>query len=68
MSKLYILNKYLVKSPLCVFVACNVKGKVQSAVLKYSYRSDGHLHLLSTQVPESFRGKGVAASLAKVYL
>ncbi|XP_053510137.1 protein NATD1 isoform X2 [Ictalurus furcatus] len=40
-------------------------GKVQSAVLKYSYRSDGHLHLLSTQVPESFRGKGVAASLAK---
>ncbi|XP_053510148.1 protein NATD1 isoform X3 [Ictalurus furcatus] len=43
-------------------------GKVQSAVLKYSYRSDGHLHLLSTQVPESFRGKGVAASLAKAAL
>ncbi|XP_046722905.1 uncharacterized protein LOC124397368 isoform X3 [Silurus meridionalis] len=29
---------------------------VQSAVLKYSNTSDGHVHLLSTEVPEPFRG------------
>ncbi|KAB5554042.1 hypothetical protein PHYPO_G00045550 [Pangasianodon hypophthalmus] len=43
-------------------------GKVQSAVLKYSRTSDAHVHLLSTEVPESFRGQGVAASLAKAAL
>ncbi|XP_046722906.1 protein NATD1-like isoform X4 [Silurus meridionalis] len=31
-------------------------GLVQSAVLKYSNTSDGHVHLLSTEVPEPFRG------------
>lgn len=51
----------------CFFVVCNVKGKAQNAVLQYSHRRKGHVHLLSTEVPESFRGKGVAASLAKVH-
>ncbi|KAG7335091.1 hypothetical protein KOW79_001687 [Hemibagrus wyckioides] len=43
-------------------------GKAQNAVLQYSHRRKGHVHLLSTEVPESFRGKGVAASLAKAAL
>ncbi|XP_022527165.2 protein NATD1 isoform X1 [Astyanax mexicanus] len=40
-------------------------GVVDSAVLKYQYSTDRHVHLLSTAVPESFRGKGVASHLAK---
>ncbi|XP_072549494.1 protein NATD1 [Salminus brasiliensis] len=40
-------------------------GVVDSAVLKYCYHTDSHVHLLSTLVPESFRGKGVASHLAK---
>ncbi|XP_047657093.1 protein NATD1-like [Tachysurus fulvidraco] len=43
-------------------------GNVQNAVLEYSHGTDGHVRLLSTEVPESFRGKGVAASLAKAAL
>ncbi|XP_060757458.1 protein NATD1 [Neoarius graeffei] len=43
-------------------------GKVLSAVLKYSHSSDERVCLLSTEVPESFRGKGVASSLAKAAL
>ncbi|XP_053370029.1 protein NATD1-like [Clarias gariepinus] len=43
-------------------------GKEQNAVLKYAHVSDGRVHLLSTEVPESSRGKGVAASLAKAAL
>ncbi|XP_058271258.1 uncharacterized protein im:6904045 isoform X2 [Hemibagrus wyckioides] len=31
-------------------------GKAQNAVLQYSHRRKGHVHLLSTEVPESFRG------------
>ncbi|KAL7850731.1 hypothetical protein SRHO_G00200800 [Serrasalmus rhombeus] len=43
-------------------------GPERSAVLSYSYRTDRHVQLLSTVVPEPFRGKGVAAQLAKAAL
>ncbi|KAL6477122.1 hypothetical protein MHYP_G00156210 [Metynnis hypsauchen] len=43
-------------------------GPERSAVLNYSYRTDRHVQLLSTVVPEPFRGKGVAAQLAKAAL
>lgn len=49
-------------------VSLDDRGTVHTAVLQYSHRSDGQLHLLSTEVPESFRGKGVAACLAKAAL
>ncbi|XP_062875168.1 protein NATD1-like [Trichomycterus rosablanca] len=49
-------------------VRLNSEEAVESAVLKYSYMNDKHVHLLSTEVPERFRGKGVAASLAKAAL
>lgn len=62
----YMPNKSHGQLHLCAFVVCNVEGNVQNAVLEYSHGTDGHVRLLSTEVPESFRGKGVAASLAKV--
>ncbi|XP_065125256.1 protein NATD1 [Paramisgurnus dabryanus] len=43
-------------------------GGVRSAVLKYTFRDDKHVELISTEVPESHRGKGVAAHLAKAAL
>ncbi|XP_066498899.1 protein NATD1-like [Hoplias malabaricus] len=43
-------------------------GQEESAVLKYSYKTDKHVYLLSTTVPESFRGKGVASHLAEAAL
>nr|XP_055039946.1 protein NATD1 [Misgurnus anguillicaudatus] len=43
-------------------------GGVSSAVLKYTFRDDKHVELTSTEVPESHRGKGVAAHLAKAAL
>lgn len=39
---------------------------IDKSVLKYISRGDGHVELISTEVPESHRGKGVAAHLAKV--
>ncbi|XP_036445144.1 protein NATD1 isoform X2 [Colossoma macropomum] len=52
----------------CFVVRLGGGGPEDSAVLKYSYRTDRHVQLLSTVVPESFRGKGVAAQLAKAAL
>lgn len=49
----------------CFTVRLEDGGVVDSAVLKYSHSTDRHVHLLSTAVPDSFRGKGVAAHLAK---
>lgn len=42
------------------------KSVLSSAVLEYTFRGDRHVELTSTEVPESHRGKGVAAHLAKV--
>ncbi|KAI7803135.1 protein NATD1 [Triplophysa rosa] len=46
-------------------VACDSEDK---SVLKYTSRGDGQVELISTEVPESHRGKGVAAHLAKAAL
>ncbi|XP_056310284.1 protein NATD1 [Danio aesculapii] len=46
----------------------NRDGAVRCAVLKYTVRHDQQLELLSTEVPQSHRGKGVAAHLAKAAL
>nr|XP_009298113.1 protein NATD1 isoform X2 [Danio rerio] len=47
-------------------ITLNCDGTVRCAVLKYTVRHDQRLELLSTEVPQSHRGKGVAAHLAKV--
>uniref|UniRef100_A0A4W4H6Z9 Protein NATD1 n=1 Tax=Electrophorus electricus TaxID=8005 RepID=A0A4W4H6Z9_ELEEL len=52
----------------CFTVRLEHEGTVDSAMLKYTYKNDGHVHLLSTVVPGPFRGKGVAAHLAKAAL
>ncbi|XP_051570497.1 protein NATD1 isoform X2 [Myxocyprinus asiaticus] len=41
---------------------------VNRAELKYTLTHDKHVALMSTEVPESHRGKGVAAHLAKAAL
>ncbi|XP_056609323.1 protein NATD1 [Triplophysa dalaica] len=46
-------------------IACDADEK---SVLKYISRGDGQVELISTEVPESHRGKGVAAHLAKAAL
>ncbi|KAF4115479.1 protein NATD1 [Onychostoma macrolepis] len=43
-------------------------GAVSSAILKYTVSHDQQVELISTEVPESHRGKGVAAHLAKAAL
>ncbi|XP_073699810.1 protein NATD1 [Garra rufa] len=49
-------------------VALDCGGAVSSAVLKYTVSHDQQVELISTEVPESHRGKGVAAHLAKAAL
>ena len=39
---------------------------LDSAVLRYKFTGEKEVDLVSTTVPESFRGKGVAATLSKV--
>uniref|UniRef100_A0A8K9VE76 Protein NATD1 n=1 Tax=Oncorhynchus mykiss TaxID=8022 RepID=A0A8K9VE76_ONCMY len=41
----------------------NLDGHQDSAVLRYKFTSKKEVDLLSTYVPESFRGKGVAAAM-----
>lgn len=43
-------------------------GAASSAVLKYTITHDQLVELMSTEVPQSHRGKGVAAHLAKAAL
>ncbi|KAJ8254010.1 hypothetical protein COCON_G00206220 [Conger conger] len=40
-------------------------GGLETAVLRYEFTGDREVNLLTTQVPVAFRGKGVAALLAK---
>ncbi|KAM3863977.1 protein NATD1-like [Diretmus argenteus] len=40
-------------------------GNRECAVLRYRFTGEKELELISTHVPESFRGQGVAALLAK---
>ncbi|XP_073699789.1 protein NATD1-like [Garra rufa] len=49
-------------------VDLDCSGAVSSAVLKYTVSHDQQVELISTEVPESHRGKGVAAHLAKAAL
>ncbi|XP_063069498.1 protein NATD1 isoform X2 [Engraulis encrasicolus] len=52
-----------------LFTVClDGTGSDNTATLRYSLKGAGEVDLLSTQVPESFRGKGVAAQLAKAAL
>ncbi|XP_043105791.1 protein NATD1 [Puntigrus tetrazona] len=46
-------------------VTLDCDGAESSAELKYAVRDD-RVELISTEVPETHRGKGVAAHLAKV--
>uniref|UniRef100_A0A8C8M9Y4 Protein NATD1 n=1 Tax=Oncorhynchus tshawytscha TaxID=74940 RepID=A0A8C8M9Y4_ONCTS len=46
----------------------NLDGHQDSAVLRYKFTSKKEVDLLSTYVPESFRGKGVADLLQKCVL
>ncbi|KAL0993347.1 hypothetical protein UPYG_G00106440 [Umbra pygmaea] len=46
-------------------ICLDVDGKQDSAVLHYKFTGEKEVDLLSTDVPESFRGKGVAALLSK---
>ncbi|XP_051988268.1 protein NATD1 [Xyrauchen texanus] len=46
-------------------VTLDCDGGVNRAELKYTLTHDKHVALMSTEVPESLRGKGVAAHLAK---
>ncbi|XP_067089472.1 protein NATD1-like [Osmerus mordax] len=41
---------------------------LDSAVLRYKFTGEKEVDLVSTTVPESFRGKGVAATLSKAAL
>ncbi|XP_064172148.1 protein NATD1-like [Anguilla rostrata] len=43
----------------------NDAGNLETAVLIYEFTGDREVHLLTTNVPVRFRGKGVAALLAK---
>ncbi|CDQ61275.1 unnamed protein product [Oncorhynchus mykiss] len=49
---------------LCFSINLDGEGHQDSAVLRYKFTSKKEVDLLSTYVPESFRGKGVAALLA----
>ncbi|XP_016325816.1 protein NATD1 [Sinocyclocheilus anshuiensis] len=49
-------------------VTLDCGGAVSNAVLKYTVSQDQQVELISTEVPESHRGKGVAAHLAKAAL
>ncbi|KAJ7989468.1 hypothetical protein DPEC_G00304860 [Dallia pectoralis] len=49
----------------CFFIRLVVEGKLDKAVLRYKFTGKNGIDLLSTDVPESFRGKGVAALLSK---
>uniref|UniRef100_A0A8C2G348 Protein NATD1 n=1 Tax=Cyprinus carpio TaxID=7962 RepID=A0A8C2G348_CYPCA len=49
-------------------VTLDCGGALSSAVLKYTLSQDQQVELISTEVPESHRGKGVAAHLAKAAL
>ncbi|XP_016102089.1 protein NATD1, partial [Sinocyclocheilus grahami] len=49
-------------------VTLDCGGAVSSAVLKYTVSQDQQVELISTEVPEAHRGKGVAAHLAKAAL
>ncbi|XP_048045514.1 protein NATD1 [Megalobrama amblycephala] len=49
-------------------ITLDCDGAVSSAVLKYTIRYDQQVELMSTEVPQSHRGKGVAAQLAKAAL
>ena len=42
-------------------------GNYDTAILRYSLTGDGEVNLLTTNVPDSFRGEGIAAHLAKVW-
>ncbi|CDQ90562.1 unnamed protein product [Oncorhynchus mykiss] len=50
---------------LCFSINLDGEGHQDSAVLRYKFTSKKEVDLLSTYVPESFRGKGVAALLSK---
>lgn len=41
-------------------------GLGECAVLRYRFTGEKEVDLMSTNVPESFRGRGVAAVLSKV--
>ncbi|XP_030646442.1 protein NATD1 [Chanos chanos] len=49
----------------CFTINLDNAGSTESAILRYNHEGNGRIHLLSTTVPESFRGRGVAAHLAK---
>uniref|UniRef100_A0AAY5KWD1 Protein NATD1 n=1 Tax=Esox lucius TaxID=8010 RepID=A0AAY5KWD1_ESOLU len=49
----------------CFFISLDVEGKQDNAVLRYRFTGEKEVDLFSTIVPESFRGKGVAALLSK---
>ncbi|CAM4418697.1 unnamed protein product [Leuciscus chuanchicus] len=49
-------------------ITLDCDGAASSAVLKYTITHDQLVELMSTEVPQSHRGKGVAAHLAKAAL
>ncbi|KAI1884266.1 hypothetical protein AGOR_G00224670 [Albula goreensis] len=49
----------------CFTVRLSDNGHMETAVLKYEYTGEREVNLLTTVVPLAFRGKGVAALLAK---
>ncbi|KAJ8389107.1 hypothetical protein AAFF_G00123130 [Aldrovandia affinis] len=49
----------------CFTIRLGNAGRQETAILKYEFTGDREVHLLTTNVPVEFRGKGVAALLAK---
>ncbi|KAG7459366.1 hypothetical protein MATL_G00209870 [Megalops atlanticus] len=49
----------------CFTVCLGDAGHPETAVLRYEFTGDREVHLLTTNVPMAFRGKGIAALLAK---
>ncbi|KAL2101658.1 hypothetical protein ACEWY4_003419 [Coilia grayii] len=41
----------------CFTISLDATGNDNNAILRYTLTGDGEVHLLSTQVPESFRGR-----------
>ncbi|XP_012695166.1 protein NATD1 isoform X2 [Clupea harengus] len=52
----------------CFTVSLGTAGNYDTAILRYSLTGDGEVNLLTTNVPDSFRGEGIAAHLAKAAL
>ena len=62
----YYTGNTLLTMWLCVSSLTYTAGSSERAVLRYKFTAEKEVDLMSTNVPESFRGKGVAALLSKV--